>query len=44
VSSRDRERIVTIDYRGGLRYPQLVCVEAVPDRLGELLTARAPAR
>jgi hypothetical protein len=31
---------MTLDYRGGLRFPRLERVEEVPDRLTKLLTAR----
>ena len=41
VRSRGREREVTIDYRGGLRFPRLERVAGVPDRLAALLEARA---
>jgi predicted metalloprotease with PDZ domain len=41
VKSRDREREVTIDYREGLRYPQLERVMPMPDRLGALLGGRS---
>ena len=41
VRNRDRERVVSIDYRGGLRFPRLERVSAVPDRLGMLLRPRA---
>ena len=41
MNARDRERVVTIDYRGGLRYPRLERVSGMPDRLGALLEARA---
>jgi hypothetical protein len=30
-----------IDYRGGLRFPRLERVVGVPERLGDLLAARA---
>jgi predicted metalloprotease with PDZ domain len=40
VSTRDRERVMTIDYRNGLRFPRLERVNGVPDRLGALLEAR----
>ncbi len=39
VKYEDRYRTVKIDYRGGLRYPKLERLEAVPDRLTEILTA-----
>jgi predicted metalloprotease with PDZ domain len=41
VISRDRERVVTIDYQGGLRFPRLERVSGMPDRLGALLSPRA---
>ena len=44
VTSRNRERTVTLDYRGGLRFPRLERVDGVPDRLGALLAARATER
>ena len=44
VTDRGRERVVTIDYRGGLRFPRLERVSGVPDRLGALLTPRAVSR
>jgi hypothetical protein len=34
---------VTIDYRGGLRFPRLERVGGIPDRLGELLNPRTRA-
>ena len=40
LKHRERERVVTIDYRGGLRFPRLERVSGVPDRLGALLEAR----
>jgi C-terminal processing protease CtpA/Prc len=40
VNTRDRERVVTIDYRNGLRFPRLERVNGLPDRLGALLEAR----
>jgi predicted metalloprotease with PDZ domain len=44
VRNRGRERRVTIDYRGGLRFPRLERVDGVPDRLGALLAPRATER
>jgi len=44
VVDRGRERVVTIDYRDGLRFPQLERISGVPDRLGELLKPRAGPR
>ena len=43
VISRNHERAVTIDYRGGLRFPRLERVGGIPDRLGELLNPRTRA-
>jgi predicted metalloprotease with PDZ domain len=40
VNNRDRKRALTIDYRGGLRFPRLERVGGVPDRLSALLKAR----
>jgi predicted metalloprotease with PDZ domain len=40
VTNRNRERTVTIEYRGGLRFPRLERVAGVPDRLSELFKAR----
>jgi predicted metalloprotease with PDZ domain len=40
VNSRNRPRTVTIDYRGGLRFPRLERVAGVPDRLNDLLAPR----
>ncbi|MFX8301080.1 hypothetical protein ABTL22_19110, partial [Acinetobacter baumannii] len=37
----DHFRTVTVDYRGGLRYPQLVRIEGTPDRLSEIMAPRA---
>jgi predicted metalloprotease with PDZ domain len=37
VRNRNRERVVTIDHRGGLRYPRLERRSSVPDRLRDLL-------
>jgi hypothetical protein len=42
VNHRGRERVVTVDYRGGLRFPRLERADGVPDRLSALLEARAP--
>jgi len=41
VSDRGRVRVVTIDYRGGLRFPRLERISGVPDRLGTLLKPRS---
>ena len=43
VSSRGQQREVTIDYRGGLRYPRLERDSGMRDRLGGLLMPRAAA-
>ena len=40
IMHRDRERAVTLDYSGGLRFPRLERVPEVPDRLGKLLEPR----
>ena len=42
IVDRARERVVTIDYRGGLRFPRLERDDRVPDRLGALLAPRVP--
>lgn len=39
VRAADRYRTVTIDYRGGLRYPRLERIEGTTDRLTQILTA-----
>jgi len=36
----DRERTVTLDYRGGLRYPHLERVPSMPARLDDILKSR----
>jgi S1-C subfamily serine protease len=41
VLDRNHEREVTIDYRGGLRYPRLERISGAPDRLGALLKPRS---
>lgn len=41
VITRGRERTVTIDYRGGPRFPRLERTVGTPDRLGALLAPRA---
>jgi hypothetical protein len=38
----DLFRTIQVDYRGGLRYPQLERVEGRKDRLSKLLEPRAP--
>lgn len=43
VHSRNRERAVSIDYRGGPRFPRLERVSGTPDRLAALLAPRATA-
>jgi predicted metalloprotease with PDZ domain len=40
VKDEDDYRIVRIDYRGGLRYPQLERIEGTPDLLTPILSAR----
>jgi len=40
VKSGDKYRVVTIDWKGGLRYPRLERIEGVPDRLGDILAPR----
>jgi predicted metalloprotease with PDZ domain len=40
----DLFRTIPVDYRGGLRYPQLERVEGRKDRLSELLAPRNPAK
>lgn len=41
VRSADTYRTVSLDYHGGLRYPQLERIEGTPDRLSAILKARA---
>ncbi len=41
VKANEKFRVVKLDWKGGLRYPRLDRVEATPDRLGDILTARA---
>ncbi|HSI60024.1 MAG TPA: peptidase M61 [Ideonella sp.] len=36
----DRYRNVTLDYRGGLRYPKLERIEGTPDRLSQIMAPR----
>ena len=36
----DRFRVVSLDWRGGLRYPRLERVEGAPDRLSQIQAAR----
>jgi predicted metalloprotease with PDZ domain len=40
VDIRGNKRVVSIDYRGGLRYPHLERIAVTPDRLSALLEAR----
>ena len=40
VKSGDRFRPLKLVYSGGLRYPRLERIAGVPDRLGDILTAR----
>jgi predicted metalloprotease with PDZ domain len=40
IKSGDRYRTITMDYHAGLRYPRLERVANVPDRLGDILSAR----
>jgi predicted metalloprotease with PDZ domain len=40
VRNRNRERTVTLDYRGGLRFPRLERTSGTPDGLGDLLAPR----
>lgn len=40
LKADDTYRTVSIDYRGGLRYPQLERVEGTPDRLSAILAPR----
>ncbi|MGH8445526.1 MAG: PDZ domain-containing protein, partial [Solimonas sp.] len=40
VRNGDRFRTVTIDYRGGPRYPHLQRLRGVPARLDDILAAR----
>jgi predicted metalloprotease with PDZ domain len=40
VKEEERYRQVVLDYHGGLRYPKLVRVEAVPDRLTAILAPK----
>lgn len=41
VKNNDQFRTVTIDYRGGLRYPHLERIPGTVDRLDEILTPKA---
>jgi predicted metalloprotease with PDZ domain len=41
LKTGDQYRMVTIDYRGGLRYPRLERVDGSPDRLSDILAPRA---
>ena len=40
VKSNDQYRTVSIDYRGGLRYPHLERIAGAADRLGAILEPR----
>ncbi|MEO8114357.1 MAG: peptidase M61 [Phenylobacterium sp.] len=40
VKTGDQFRTVTVDYRGGLRYPRLVRIAGTPDRLSEIYAPR----
>jgi predicted metalloprotease with PDZ domain len=40
VRENDQFRLVTLDWRGGLRYPTLERLEGTPDRLTQLYSAR----
>ena len=40
IKSGDRYRIVQVGYHDGLRYPRLERLAGVPDRLGDIITAR----
>ena len=40
LKTGDRYRSVSVNWRGGLRYPTLVRVEGTPDRLGKLFEPR----
>jgi predicted metalloprotease with PDZ domain len=40
VKSGDHYKVVSIDYRGGLRYPHLERIPGTPDRLSEIYAAR----
>jgi predicted metalloprotease with PDZ domain len=42
VKSRGRERTLSLDYRGGLRFPRLERVSGTPDHLGQLLAPQQP--
>lgn len=41
VKNGDRYRTLAIDYHNGLRYPRFERVAGTPDRLGDILSARA---
>lgn len=41
VKNRGRERMVTLDYADGLRFPRLERLSGTPDRLGKLLMPRS---
>ncbi len=40
VKTNNQYRTVTVDYRGGLRYPHLERIAGTPDRLGEILSPK----
>ncbi len=40
VKEGERYRQVMIDYHGGLRYPKLVRIDSIPDRLSAILTPK----
>ena len=40
VKDGERYRMVAIEYHGGLRYPKLVRIDGVPDRLSAILARR----
>jgi predicted metalloprotease with PDZ domain len=40
VKDGDHYRVVTVDYRGGLRYPRLERIEGTPDRLAAIYTSK----
>ncbi len=40
IKDNDRYKTVSIDYHGGLRYPNLVRVDGTPDRLADILAEK----
>jgi hypothetical protein len=38
VRTGERFKLVSLDYRGGLRYPSLERIENTPDRLADIFT------